>query len=294
MTSATAGRTGGAVSFGTRLQSAMRSRSALCVGIDPHVATLDAWGLSRDEAGLTEFGAVLVDAAAGRAAAVKPQVAFFEAAGSSGYRALETTIRRARDAGLLVIADAKRGDIGTTGDAYAAAWLDAGSPLASDALTVSPYLGFGALAGTIRTARTNGAGLFVLGATSNPEGRSVQTALVQEGPRSGVSLAAGMVDDVADDNRRADGAGMGSLGLVLGATLDLTDFGITERAVATSPVLAPGFGAQGARIEDLRTVFGGIADQVLVNESRGLLGDGPAGVRRLVADRAERIAAALA
>jgi orotidine-5'-phosphate decarboxylase len=272
----------------------MRSRSPLCVGIDPHVATLDAWGLSRDEAGLTAFGAVLVDAAAGRAAVVKPQVAFFEAAGSAGYRALEATIRRARDAGLLVVADAKRGDIGSTGDAYADAWLDAGSPLASDALTVSPYLGFGALDGTIRTARANGAGLFVLGATSNPEGRLVQTALVQEGPRAGVSLAAGMVEDVADDNRRADGQGLGSLGLVLGATLDLRDFGITEGAVATSPVLAPGFGAQGARIEDLRAVFGGIAEQVLVNESRGLLADGPDGVRGLVADRADRIAAALA
>ncbi|MFZ7088645.1 orotidine-5'-phosphate decarboxylase [Curtobacterium sp. RRHDQ10] len=288
--------TGGASSaaFGVRLAAAMRSRSPLCVGIDPHGAVLDAWGLARDEAGLTAFGTVLVDAAAERAAVVKPQVAFFEAAGAAGYRALETTIRRARDAGLLVIADAKRGDIGSTGDAYAEAWLEVGSTLASDALTVSPYLGFGALAGTIATARANGAGLFVLAATSNPEGRTVQTAVVQEGPRSGASLAAGMVEDVADDNRRSDGQDPGSIGLVLGATLDLDDFGITTAALGTSPVLAPGFGAQGARIEDLRARFGAMADQVLVNESRGLLSAGPDGVRGLVADRVDRIQAALA
>ena len=161
-------RAGAERSFGSRLRSAIRERSALCVGIDPHAATLATWGLSRDEAGLTAFGATLVDAAVGRAAIVKPQVAFFEAAGSAGYRALEVTIRRARDAGLLVVADTKRGDIGSTGDGYAEAWLDPASPLASDAMTVSPYLGYGSLAGTVDLAAAHGAGVFVLAATSNP------------------------------------------------------------------------------------------------------------------------------
>jgi orotidine-5'-phosphate decarboxylase len=317
------GHTGGATSFGVRLAAAIGSRSALCVGIDPHAATLAAWGLGRDEQGLTAFGATLVDAAVGRAAIVKPQIAFFEVAGVAGYRALDATIRRARDAGLLVVADVKRGDIGSTGDDYALAWLDRDGPFAADAMTVSPYLGYGSLAGTVDVARRNGAGVFVLAATSNPEARVLQTAVLAEGPRAGHSVAAGIVLDVADDNRSAAGqrprdvadddrsaAGqrprdvadddrsggaqpLGDIGLVLGATLALDDFGIDPDTIGTSPILAPGFGAQGARIEDLRALYGSRAEQVLVSESRGLLADGPDGVAALVADRADRIRAAL-
>ncbi|WP_323749593.1 orotidine-5'-phosphate decarboxylase [Curtobacterium flaccumfaciens] len=287
-------RSGGPASFGDRLASAMGERSPLCVGIDPHAATLAAWGLARDEQGLTAFGATLVDAAAGRAAIVKPQVAFFEAAGVAGYRALDATIRRARDAGLLVVADVKRGDIGTTGDDYALAWLDRDGPFAADAMTVSPYLGYGSLRGTIDVARRNGAGVFVLAATSNPEARVLQTAVLAEGPRTGRTVAAGIVLDVADDNRSVGDQALGDVGLVLGATLHLDDFGIDADAIGTAPVLAPGFGAQGARIEDLRALYGARAEQVLVSESRGLLTDGPDGVTALVTDRADRIRTALA
>ncbi|MBF4626344.1 orotidine-5'-phosphate decarboxylase [Curtobacterium flaccumfaciens] len=296
MTAASVGttRSGGPASFGDRLASAMGERSPLCVGIDPHAATLAAWGLARDEQGLTAFGATLVDAAAGRAAIVKPQVAFFEAAGVAGYRALDATIRRARDAGLLVVADVKRGDIGTTGDDYALAWLDRDGPFAADAMTVSPYLGYGSLRGTIDVARRNGAGVFVLAATSNPEARVLQTAVLAEGPRTGRTVAAGIVLDVADDNRSVGDQALGDVGLVLGATLHLDDFGIDADAIGTAPVLAPGFGAQGARIEDLRALYGARAEQVLVSESRGLLTDGPDGVAALVTDRADRIRTALA
>ncbi|WIB72223.1 orotidine-5'-phosphate decarboxylase [Curtobacterium sp. MCBD17_026] len=287
-------RSGGPASFGVRLASAMGERSPLCVGIDPHAATLAAWGLARDEQGLTAFGATLVDAAAGRAAIVKPQVAFFEAAGVAGYRALDATIRRARDAGLLVVADVKRGDIGTTGDDYALAWLDRDGPFAADAMTVSPYLGYGSLRGTVDVARRNGAGVFVLAATSNPEARLLQTAVVAEGPRTGRTVAAGIVLDVADDNRSVGDQALGDVGLVLGATLHLDDFGIDADAIGSAPVLAPGFGAQGARIEDLRALYGARAEQVLVSESRGLLTDGPDGVAALVTDRADRIRTALA
>ncbi|AIV41499.1 orotidine 5'-phosphate decarboxylase [Curtobacterium sp. MR_MD2014] len=271
----------------------MGERSPLCVGIDPHAATLAAWGLGRDEQGLTAFGATLVDAAAGRAAIVKPQIAFFEAAGVPGYRALDATLRRARDAGLLVVADVKRGDIGSTGDDYALAWLDRDGPFRADAMTVSPYLGYGSLAGTVDVARRNGAGVFVLAATSNPEARVLQTAVLAEGPRAGRSVAAGIVLAVADDNRTGGEQPLGDVGLVLGATLDLDDFGIDAGAIGNAPVLAPGFGAQGARIEDLRARYGARAEQVLVNESRGLLTDGPDGVAALVQDRVDRIHAAL-
>jgi len=287
------GRTGGPASFGVRLAAAVGERSPLCVGIDPHAATLAAWGLGRDEQGLTAFGATLVDAAAGRAAIVKPQIAFFEAAGVPGYRALDATLRRARDAGLLVVADVKRGDIGSTGDDYALAWLDRDGPFRADAMTVSPYLGYGSLAGTVDVARRNGAGVFVLAATSNPEARVLQTAVLAEGPRAGRSVAAGIVLAVADDNRTGGEQPLGDVGLVLGATLDLDDFGIDAGAIGNAPVLAPGFGAQGARIEDLRARYGARAEQVLVNESRGLLTDGPDGVAALVQDRVDRIHAAL-
>ncbi|MGN7189700.1 orotidine-5'-phosphate decarboxylase [Curtobacterium sp. MCBA15_004] len=294
MTDVVTDRPGGATPFGVRLAAAVGERSPLCVGIDPHAATLAAWGLGRDEAGLTAFGATLVDAAAGRAAIVKPQVAFFEAAGVAGYRALDATLRRARDAGLLVVADVKRGDIGSTGDDYALAWLDRDGPFRADAMTVSPYLGYGSLAGTVDVARRNGAGVFVLAATSNPEARLLQTAVVAEGPRAGRSVAAGIVLDVADDNRTGGDQPLGDVGLVLGATLDLDDFGIDAQAIGSAPVLAPGFGAQGARIEDLRSLYGARAEQVLVSESRGLLVDGPDGVAALVRDRADRIRTALA
>ncbi|MEK6309499.1 MAG: orotidine-5'-phosphate decarboxylase, partial [Curtobacterium sp.] len=230
---------------------------------------------------------------AGRAAVVKPQIAFFEAAGVAGYRALDATLRRARDAGLLVVADVKRGDIGSTGDDYAEAWVDRDGPFRADAMTVSPYLGYGSLRGTIDLARANGAGVFVLAATSNPEARVLQTAVLAEGPRAGRTVAAGIVEDVADDNQSAAEQPLGDVGLVLGATLDLDDFGISGDDIGTAPVLAPGFGAQGARIEDLRALYGARAGQVLVNESRGLLVDGPDGVAALVAVRAAGIAAAL-
>ncbi|WP_317451953.1 orotidine-5'-phosphate decarboxylase [Microbacterium sp. NIBRBAC000506063] len=115
--------------FGARVAAGIAEYGNLCVGIDPHGALLDAWGLDRSADGVREFGLRVVESAAGRAGVVKPQVAFFEAFGSAGFAALEEVLAAARAAGLLVIADAKRGDIGSTMDGYAAAWLTAGSPL---------------------------------------------------------------------------------------------------------------------------------------------------------------------
>ena len=127
--------------FGARLAAAVADRGPLCLGIDPHPELLTAWGLPVDVDGLAAFCDVCVEAYAGFAV-VKPQVAFFEAYGAAGYSVLETTMAELRDAGVLVLADAKRGDIGTTMAAYAAAWVG-DSPLACDAVTASPYLGFG-------------------------------------------------------------------------------------------------------------------------------------------------------
>lgn len=274
------------MSFGERLQAAFDTGGHLCVGIDPHQFLLAEWGLTDDAAGLREFGLRVIDAASTRVAIVKPQVAFFERHGSAGYAALEAVLAAARDAGLLVIADAKRGDIGSTFDAYAEAWLTPGSSLEVDALTVSTYLGIGSVEGPHSIAEENGKGLFVLAATSNPEAFGLQTARLA----SGSTVAAGIVETVSDWN--AATAGLGSTGLVLGATLDLSQFEIAE--LGNTPVLAPGFGHQGALIADLRALYGAAADNVLVSASRSILAAGPGGVGAAIEQQAAEVAGALA
>ena len=274
------------MTFGERLRAALDTGGNLCVGIDPHAFLLAEWNLTDDAAGLREFGLRVVDAAANRVAIVKPQVAFFERHGSAGFAALEEVLGAARAAGLLVIADAKRGDIGSTFDGYASAWLTAGSPLEADALTVSPYLGVGSIEGPRAIAAANGKGLFVLAATSNPEALGLQTSRTADG----TSVAAGIVEEVQQWNS-AD-AGLGSVGIVLGATLSLGDFGISD--LANTPVLAPGFGHQGAQVSDLRSLYGTAAGNVLVSASRSILAAGPSGVAAAIAQQATEVAEALA
>ncbi len=172
----------------------------------------------------------------------------------------------------------KRGDIGSTGDDYAEAWIDRDGPFRADAMTVSPYLGYGSLRGTVHLARANGAGVFVLAATSNPEARVLQTAVLAEGPRAGRTVAAGIVEDVADDNRTAGDAPLGDVGLVLGATLDLGDFGISGDDIGTRPCSRRASARREPASRTSGSLYGSRAEQVLVNESRGLLVDGPDGV----------------
>lgn len=267
--------------FGSRLHAATLSHGRLCVGIDPHEALLRDWGLPASAAGVREFGLRTVDAAAGRVGIVKPQVSFFERWGSAGFAALEETMAAARGAGLLVIADAKRGDIGTTMDAYAAAWLSPGAPLEADALTLSPYLGVGALASTLELALANGKGAFVLAATSNPEASALQAARM--GERSVAASVAAAVGAVHTDGSADEWA---SLGLVVGATVDLPALGLTTPFARTLPILAPGFGAQGAEPADLDRVFGSFADGVIASESRSILSAGPDALAGRIAERA--------
>ncbi|WP_280274318.1 orotidine-5'-phosphate decarboxylase [Nocardia wallacei] len=251
-------------SFGARLRQAMRQHGPLCVGIDPHPQLLRDWELSEDIDGLKRFADACVDAFAGRVALVKPQVAFFETYGSGGFMVLEDTIAALRDAGTLVLADAKRGDIGSTMAAYAAAWLGDG-PLGSDAVTVSPYLGFGSLAPALELAETNRRGLFVLAATSNPEAAGLQRTVTPDGR----TVAQGMVDDAAVRNV---GAAFGSVGVVVGATL--TE--IPNLSLLNGPILMPGVGAQGGGPESVRALVpAGSHAAVLPNVSRELLRAGP-------------------
>ncbi|WP_370289945.1 MULTISPECIES: orotidine-5'-phosphate decarboxylase [Cryobacterium] len=271
-----------AEAFGARLHGAFARFGRLCVGIDPHSWLLTDWGLPDTAAGAESFGRAVVAAAAGRVGIVKPQVAFYERFGSAGYLALERVLADARAEGLLVIADVKRGDLGTSVEAYGQAWLSQGSPLEVDAITVNPYMGVGSLNSTVDLAADNHKGLFLLAATSNPEAAHLQQAVLADGAHAGRSVAASVLDQVAAINAdRVPAGSFGSIGVVLGATVSLADFGIDTHAPAApvvTPVLAPGFGHQGANPTDLAGLFGGYAQGVIVSESRSVLSAGPARV----------------
>ncbi|MGW0736580.1 orotidine-5'-phosphate decarboxylase [Streptomyces sp. NPDC002851] len=276
--------------FGARLRRAMDDRGPLCVGIDPHAALLDAWGLPDTVEGLERFSRTVVEALGERVAVFKPQSAFFERFGSRGIAVLEASVQEAREAGALVVMDAKRGDIGSTMAAYAETYLRKGAPLFSDALTVSPYLGYGSLKPAVELARENGAGLFVLALTSNPEGAEVQRAVRADGR----SVGATMLAHLAAENAGAEP--LGSFGAVVGATLgDLADNPEYDLAI-NGPLLAPGIGAQGAAPADLPRVFGPVVRNVVPNVSRGVLRFGPdaAALREAAARFAEEVRDAVA
>ncbi|MFD7493120.1 orotidine-5'-phosphate decarboxylase [Streptomyces sp. NPDC059832] len=272
--------------FGARLRRAMDTRGPLCVGIDPHASLLTAWGLNDDVAGLERFTRTVVEALADRVAVLKPQSAFFERFGSRGIAVLEKAVEEARAAGTLVLMDAKRGDIGSTMGAYAATYLEKDSPLFSDAVTVSPYLGFGSLRPALDAAVLSGAGVFVLALTSNPEGAEVQRATAADGR----SLAQLMLDHMAAENEGM--TPLGSVGAVVGATLG--DAG--ANLAINGPLLAPGIGAQGATPADLPGVFGASVGNVVPSVSRGVLSQGPdvAGLREAAERLTDEIRAAVA
>lgn len=250
-------------SFGERLLEAFESKGQLCVGIDPHASLLNAWGLADSAHGLREFSLRVVDACAGQVSLIKPQVSFFERFGADGYTVLEEVTGAAKAADLLVIADAKRGDIGTTMDAYLEAWFGNLSGLYADALTVSPYLGLGAISAGFARYVEEGKGVYSLVATSNPEGASVQLA-----GSNGTTLAGDQWLQLAALN--ADASGFGNYGAVLGATLDLGSFKIDRNQLKT-PILAPGFGAQGAKLSDAKNIYGALSRQVAYSVSRSVL-----------------------
>lgn len=265
--------------FGDRLAKAMAERGPLCVGIDPHPNLLEQWGLEDSAAGLAAFTEAVYEGCAPFAAALKPQVALFERHGSAGLAVLEALFARAAADGVLIVADAKRGDIGSTMKAYADAWLGSSSPLGTDSVTLSPYLGFESLRPALDLAAQNDRGTFVLALTSNPEGKSVQHVGASESGHSGESggaVAKRIIAAATAENASRQWEQMGPCGLVVGATVGqaLVDLGI-DLGSFNGPILSPGYGAQGASAADLYRVFAGVESQVLVNSSRGVLSAGP-------------------
>jgi len=257
-------------SYGQRLTAVIAERGPLCVGVDPHLQILTSWGLSHDVAGLERCARGSVEALADTVGVFKPQSAFFEAYGSAGIAVLERVLADIKAAGALSILDVKRGDIGSTMDAYAAAYLTDGSPLAADAVTLSPYLGFGSLQGAIDLAGEQGRGVYVLTLTSNPEAPALQHAVTA----SGVSVAQTIVAAAAGCN---PGPGLGHVGLVVGATIGAA--GVRAAGVdfagLNGSILAPGLGAQGATPAHLVDIFSSALPLVLGTTSREVLGAGP-------------------
>jgi orotidine-5'-phosphate decarboxylase len=277
-------------SFGAKLALAVGRTGPLCAGIDPSASLLTEWGLPDSADGLRLFSSRCLEAFAGVVPVIKPQVAFFERHGSAGIAVLESLIADARSAGVLVIADAKRGDIGSTMEAYASAWLDDASPLAADAVTALPYLGLGALSPMVELAAASGRGVIVVVRSSNPEGRVLQEARTDAG--AGPSVEDLLLGQIAGLN-----GGMavptGTVGAVVGATLAPSSFALGSLG---GPILTPGVGAQGATARDVGSLFEGCPPgSVVANVSRSVLVAGPdvSALRKSVLAGRDEMAAAL-
>lgn len=261
-------------SFSKKLARAFAERGPLCVGIDPHAALLEEAGLAADVSGLEAFALNLLDQITDVVSIIKPQVSFFERFGSAGFAVLEKLLSEAAQRDLLVIADAKRGDIGSTMDAYTGAWLSKSAPFICDALTLSPFLGFETLHGAIATASERGKAVFVLCSTSNPEGRQIQSA-IDEGKTIAEQISAKAI--VLNQISAQSESKYGTVGLVIGATGNNTkvlDQLANQRGSLRAPILAPGFGTQGAELSQLKRIFGEVSQDVICNVSRDILSDG--------------------
>lgn len=231
--------------FADRLIAATRTHGPLCVGIDPHAGRIpDLFGGDTPE-GLEKWGLALVNAARGKAGIIKPQVGLFERHGWQGMKALSVVAAAAKEDGMVVLMDAKRGDIGSTAEGYAAAYLADNAPFACDALTVNPYMGLDTLEPHVRAAEASGKGVIVLARTSNPGSSDYQARDLEGAP-----LFARVVESLAPMITRLQGAsGWSGLMLVTGATGP--DEAKTLRALAPKALfLVPGYGAQGAGASD--------------------------------------------
>ena len=259
--------------FGLRLKNSMDKYGPLCVGIDPHRKLLTDWGYNVDADGAELFAMRMLQAANGRAAAVKFQVPMFERYGSKGFAALERVLYAARQMEIITIVDCLHGGLPTTISAIADAYFKPGAPMLADAITLLPYYGARSLQGVINDALNNSRGVFVASLTSNQEGASMQTAIRQSGEYKGKTVAYGIASTAQKFNKGING--MGSVGLIIGATIGqwIDDSGV-DPAKFTGPILSPGYGWQGAEAKDLRTVFKGTKGNVLVTVSRFIAAHG--------------------
>jgi len=280
--------------FSTKLERAFSTFGQLCVGIDPHASLLIENGLDDSLEGLDRFSRTVLEHACGLVGIIKYQVSFYERFGPEGLMVLQQQLRLAKDAGLLVIADAKRGDIGSTMEAYSEAWLGKDAAFLCDALTVSSFLGVGALEPAISAAVERGKGLFVLCATSNPEAR-----LIQQSRNQSVTVSGQVAAEVERYNKLTSQSNskFGSIGLVVGATIDLQSQGLeslnSQSKTLRSPILAPGFGAQGVHLSQAKAIFPATHSDTIFSISRSVLRDGLSAVRNSIKHDSVELAQAL-
>lgn len=254
--------------FAARFATARAVYGPLVFGLDPSAALLETWGLGDSPDGLDRFADVMLDAVRGTVGLIKPQSAFFERHGWRGIRTLQRLTAAARAAELLVILDVKRGDVGTTNDAYAEAYLGKGAPLAADAITVHPYLGLAAMDAYVSRAHESGSCLLVVTRSSNPEGRAIQAAEAV----GGHSVEQDLLNGIRAVNARLAPGEIGPVGAVVGPTYMEPEL---DLAAANCLFLAPGVGAQGATAADVARVFASCPDRVMPSASRSLLSAGP-------------------
>jgi len=247
-------------------QAIAKTGAPACVGLDPHLDRLPGAPHANDPEATAQavrtFCLGAIEAVAGIVPAVKPQVAFFEALGWRGAKVLEEVVREARSAGLIVVLDCKRGDIGSTAQAYARATLVPGAPLESDSVTLSPYLGAESLQPFVAQCDDHGRGIFVLVRTSNPGSDAWQV---------GRQTATAVADQLEAWNlERLSSDGFGPCGAVIAANLPKELSGWRERMPHTW-FLMPGYGAQGATAQDLAPLLANAPSGVLVTSSRAVL-----------------------
>jgi orotidine-5'-phosphate decarboxylase len=254
--------------FVDRVLAAMKTSGPLVFGLDPSGDLLERWGLGDNPEGLDRFVDIAIEATVGTVGFVKPQAAFYERLGWRGIKSLTRLVESCRSAGLLVLLDAKRGDVGSTMAAYAEAYLGVGAPIHVDAITVTPYLGFGSLGPFVDRSLETDTGVLVVTRSSNPEGRSIQEAVDE----SGASVEERLALDIASANAQLSPGALGPIGAVFGPTHGAPGFDI--RAMNCF-FLAPGVGAQGATARDVADCFASCPDRVLPSSSRALLRDGP-------------------
>jgi len=257
--------------FAQRFLELADSRSPFCLGIDPTPQLLKAWELPDSGEGLARMCETVVTAAQNRLAIVKPQIAFFERFGSKGIQVLEKLIDSFHERGTMVLVDGKRGDIGSTVEAYAQAYLGPTSAFRADAMTAHAYLGFASLRPLMDRAVTVGAGVFVVVRSSNAEGIALQNAVLRD---DGRTVADSLADMITEFNEQTSGSDIGPIGAVVGATIE-NDLMSTLDRLPKSLILAPGIGHQGATFDDLRKRFQRHAARAIPSSSRAVLDRGP-------------------
>lgn len=265
------------MSWFERLGAATRRRGRLCVGIDPMDQVLDSWDLPHTVGGLETLCRGIVEEIGQKIAVFKPQSAFFERFGSAGVAVLERVLDDIRGAGALSLLDVKRGDIGSSMNGYAQAYLDNESPLRADAITLSPFLGFGSLLPAVELAASTGRGIYVLARTSNPESATIQMAVNGQDNISQHIVNSAQIENVVRGN---------CVGLVVGATH--SDPGVALSGF-TGSILVPGIGAQGGTIHGLTETFAEVLPQVLPTASRGVIAGGRAGLHARASELLESV-----